>query len=166
MTQIVKTGSYLCPDNAILVQTLNSYTNMEDNRFVKLGKEQLSARLGNANTGEGPEDELFKIPIEVLHKLALREIGEQEALIDELKDTIQKLTREIARLKASSEQLKQISKEERVAIKREELYERQRKRILEQNKQIKYLHENNGELVAKIVSLQRTIDELRSRQNN
>ena len=109
---------------------------------------------------------MFKIPIEVLHKLALREIGEQEALIDELKDTIQKLTREIARLKTSSEQLKQISKEERVAIKREELYERQRKRILEQNKQIKYLHENNGELVAKIVSLQRTIDELRSRQNN
>ena len=78
---------------------------MNSDEKIKNGHNQLLLKLKNKNNINLHSD-LMKIPVEYLYKEALREIGEQEAYIDELKSTINDLRAELNNPSAKAEKQK------------------------------------------------------------
>ena len=64
---------------------------MDKEKHIKRGRAQMRIRLKGKSKGDESVHDLLKLPIEVLYTEALREIGEQEAYIDELQSTIKSL---------------------------------------------------------------------------
>ena len=138
---------------------------MRNDNHIKRGRNQLQVRLRTKCAGDESVYDLLKIPIDVLYKEALREIGEQESYIDELKDTIKKLNIENAIFKGNLERYMRINSEERMSIKREEMYALQKKKNSKLNAKIKYLKENLSELVLRIVKYEDELKLLRGLLN-
>ena len=133
--------------------------------YIKRGRDQMRIRLKRKNGGDESVHDLLKLPIEVLYTEALREIGEQEAYIDELQSTIKSLEVENKCLRVNVNSLSAQSKNDGRAIKREELYKQQNVRNLALSKRNKELMISNSELVAKIVQLQTEIQTMREQFN-
>ncbi len=130
---------------------------MNNNEKIKNGHNQLLLKLKNKNNINLHSD-LMKIPVEHLYKEALREIGEQEAYIDELKSTINDLRAELNNPSAKAEKQKLLKE-----LKREELYQNQKnvlKKCREENKKLK---NTITELITKVVSYSQTINDLQSK---
>lgn len=134
--------------------------------YIKRGRDQLRIRLKRKNGGDESVHDLLKLPIEVLYTEALREIGEQEAYIDELQSTIKSLEVENKCLRVNVNSLSAQSKNDSIAIKREELYQQQNTRNLVLSKRNKELMANNSELVMRIVRLETELKTLREQINN
>lgn len=49
-------------------------------------------KIASAKHLENPNSDLLKIPLEALHKIALQQIGEQEAYIEELEGQLKEFT--------------------------------------------------------------------------
>lgn len=122
-------------------------------------------RLKGKSKGDESVHDLLKLPIEVLYTEALREIGEQEAYIDELQNTIKTLEVENKCLRGNVNSLSLQSQKDGRAIKREELYKQQNVRNLALSKRNKELMISNSELVAKIVQLQTELQTMREQFN-
>lgn len=122
-------------------------------------------RLKGKSKGDESVHDLLKLPIEVLYTEALREIGEQEAYIDELQNTIKTLEVENKCLRGNVNSLSLQSQKDGRAIKREELYKQQNVRNLALSKRNKELMISNSELVAKIVQLQTELQTMRKQFN-
>lgn len=122
-------------------------------------------RLKGKSKGDESVHDLLKLPIEVLYTEALREIGEQEAYIDELQNTIKTLEVENKCLRGNVNSLSLQSQKDGRAIKREELYKQQNVRNLALSKRNKELMNSNSELVAKIVQLQTELQTMREQFN-
>ena len=60
------------------------------------GQHHLKMRVRQKYGNELPDSELMKIPLEGLHSIALQQIGEQEAYIEELEEKIAFLEKELA----------------------------------------------------------------------
>lgn len=133
--------------------------------YIKRGRDQMRIRLKRKNGGDESVHDLLKLPIEVLYTEALREIGEQEAYIDELQSTIKSLEVENKCLRVNVNSLSAQSKNDNRAIKREELYKQQNVRNLALSKRNKELMISNSELVAKIVQLQTELQTMREQFN-
>jgi len=97
----------------------------------------------------------------VLYTEALREIGEQEAYIDELQNEIKSLKTENKCLRINVDALAQQGKSDSKAIKREELYQQQNARNLALSRRNRELMNCNSELIARIVKLQSELKMLR-----
>lgn len=134
---------------------------MDKDNHIKRGRDQLRIRLKSKGIGDESVHDLLKIPIEVLYAEALREIGEQEAYIDELQNTIKTLEVENKCLRINVNSLSLQSQKDGRAIKREELYKQQNARNLALSKRNKELMISNSELVAKIVQLQTELQTMR-----
>ena len=134
---------------------------MDKDNHIKRGRDQLRIRLKSKGIGDESVHDLLKIPIEVLYAEALREIGEQEAYIDELQNTIKTLEVENKCLRINVNSLSLQSQKDGRAIKREELYKQQNARNLALSKRNKELMISNSELVAKIVKLQTELQTMR-----
>ena len=105
--------------------------------------------------------DLFKIPVEALYAEALREIGEQEAYIEELQNEIKSLKTENKCLRINADTLSLQGKSDSKAIKREELYQQQNARNLALSRRNKELVNCNSELITRIVKLQSELKMLR-----
>lgn len=127
---------------------------MDKEMHIKRGRYQMRIRLKGKSKGDESVHDLLKLPIEVLYTEALREIGEQEAYIDELQNEIKTLKTENKCLRINVDALALQCKSDGRAIKREELYKQQNARNLALSKRNKELMISNSELVAKIVQLQ------------
>ncbi|MBR5563460.1 MAG: hypothetical protein IKW11_04455 [Bacteroidales bacterium] len=57
---------------------------MMSNDKIAKGRHILQMKIASAKHLENPNSDLLKIPLEALHKIALQQIGEQEAYIEEL----------------------------------------------------------------------------------
>ena len=134
--------------------------------YIKRGRDQMRIRLKRKNGGDESVHDLLKVPIEVLYTEALREIGEQEAYIDELQSTIKSLEVENKCLRVNVNLLSAQSKNDSIAIKREELYQQQNTRNLVLSKRNKELMANNSELVMRIVRLETELKTLREQIND
>ena len=134
--------------------------------YIKRGRDQMRIRLKRKNGGDESVHDLLKLPIEVLYTEALREIGEQEAYIDELQSTIKSLEVENKCLRVNVNSLSAQSKNDSRAIKREELYQQQNTRNLVLSKRNKELMANNSELVMRIVRLETELKTLREQIND
>ena len=134
---------------------------MDKDNHIKRGRDQLRIRLKSKGIGDESVHDLLRIPIEVLYAEALREIGEQEAYIDELQNTIKTLEVENKCLRGNVNSLSLQSQKDGRAIKREELYKQQNVRNLALSKRNKELMISNSELVAKIVQLQTELQTMR-----
>lgn len=120
-------------------------------------------RLKGKGIGDESVHDLLKLPIEVLYTEALREIGEQEAYIDELKSTIKRLEGENKCLRGNVNSLSLQSQKDGKTVKREELYKQQNARNLALSRRNKELMISNSELIAKIVTLQAELKTLREK---
>ena len=118
-------------------------------------------RLKGKSKGDESVHDLLKLPIEVLYTEALREIGEQEAYIDELQNEIKSLKTENKCLRINVDALAQQGKRDSKAIKREELYQQQNARNLALSRRNRELMNCNSELIARIVKLQSELKMLR-----
>ena len=138
---------------------------MRNDNHIKRGRSQLRVRIKSKCAGDESVYDLLKIPIDVLYTEALREIGEQEAYIDELQNTIKTLEVENKCLRGNVNSLSLQSQKDVRAIKREELYKQQNVRNLALSKRNKELMISNSELVAKIVQLQTELQTMREQFN-
>ena len=138
---------------------------MDKEMHIKRGRDQMRIRLKGKSKGDESVHDLLKLPIEVLYTEALREIGEQEAYIDELQNTIKTLEVENKCLRGNVNSLSLQSQKDGRAIKREELYKQQNVRNLALSKRNKELMISNSELVAKIVQLQTELQTMRKQFN-
>ena len=64
---------------------------MSNDKIAK-GRHILLMKIASAKHLENPNSDLLKIPLEALHKIALQQIGEQEAYIEELEGQLKEFT--------------------------------------------------------------------------
>lgn len=64
---------------------------MSNDKIAK-GSHILQMKIASAKHLENPNSDLLKIPLEALHKIALQQIGEQEAYIEELEGQLKEFT--------------------------------------------------------------------------
>ena len=62
---------------------------------IKRGQALLTMKIKAEKHLHLRDPDLMKIPLEALHKVALQQIGEQEAYIEELEETVKKLQRKL-----------------------------------------------------------------------
>ena len=134
---------------------------MDKDNHIKRGRDQLRIRLKSKGIGDESAHDLLKLPIEVLYTEALREIGEQEAYIEELQNEIKSLKTENKCLRINVDTLSLQGKSDSKAIKREELYQQQNARNLALSRRNKELVNCNSELITRIVKLQSELKMLR-----
>lgn len=65
---------------------------MMSNDKIAKGRHILQMKIASAKHLENPNSDLLKIPLEALHKIALQQIGEQEAYIEELEAQLKEFT--------------------------------------------------------------------------
>lgn len=64
---------------------------MSNDKIAK-GRHILQMKIASAKHLENPNSDLLKVPLEALHKIALQQIGEQEAYIEELEGQLKEFT--------------------------------------------------------------------------
>ena len=65
---------------------------MMSNDKIAKGRHILQMKIASAKHLENPNSDLLKVPLEALHKIALQQIGEQEAYIEELEGQLKEFT--------------------------------------------------------------------------
>ena len=65
---------------------------MMSNDKIAKGRHILQMKIASAKHLENPNSDLLKIPLEALHKIALQQIGEQEAYIEELEGQLKEFS--------------------------------------------------------------------------
>ena len=81
---------------------------IEKGRHILQMKMKSCKHLGNQNQG------LMKVPLEVLHSLALQQIGEQEAYIEELEAKLKALSPNVNLTKAENKRIAEETRREEV----------------------------------------------------
>lgn len=113
------------------------------NDKIEKGRHVLRMRMKATKGKENPDSDLMKIPLEALHRIALQQIGEQEAYIEELE----------ARLKESEKVY--LTRKDNVRIaeetRREEVISRIWKRFNDSQQRNGVLQKKYKELSAKYV---------------
>ena len=65
---------------------------MMSNDKIAKGRHILQMKIASVKHLENPNSDLLKVPLEALHKIALQQIGEQEAYIEELEGQLKEFT--------------------------------------------------------------------------
>lgn len=88
---------------------------MSSNKIEK-GRHLLHMRITSVKHLENPNSDLMKIPLEALHKVALQQIGEQEAYIEELESKLKEYTEEVTLTRKESVRIaEEVRREEVIA---------------------------------------------------
>ena len=88
---------------------------MSSNKIEK-GRHLLHMRITSGKHLEDPSSDLMKIPLEALHKVALQQIGEQEAYIEELESKLKEYTEEATLTRKESVRIaEEVRREEVIA---------------------------------------------------
>ncbi len=83
---------------------------------INKGRAVLKMKVKSVKYLENPELDLMKIPLEVLHRIALQQIGEQEAYIEELESKIEAMTvQQEATIRERVKSIEEIRREEVIA---------------------------------------------------
>lgn len=83
---------------------------------INKGRAVLKMKVKSVKYLENPELDLMKIPLEVLHRIALQQIGEQEAYIEELESKIEAMTvQQEATIRERVKSIEDIRREEVIA---------------------------------------------------
>lgn len=106
---------------------------------IKRGQALLTMKIKAEKHLHLRDPDLMKIPLEALHKVALQQIGEQEAYIEELEETVKKLQRKLEQ----KEEKFALTKEENRRIAEEVRREEVNARIL---RRFEESQQNNGKL--------------------
>ena len=89
---------------------------MMSNDKIAKGRHILQMKIASAKHLENPNSDLLKIPIEALHKIALQQIGEQEAYIEELEGQLKEFTEAAALSRKDSVRIaEEVRREEVIA---------------------------------------------------
>lgn len=113
---------------------------------IKRGQALLTMKIKAEKHLHLRDPDLMKIPLEALHKVALQQIGEQEAYIEELEETVKKLQRKLEQ----KEERFALTKEENRRIAEEVRREEVNARIL---RRFEESQQNNGKLKKKCKEL-------------
>ena len=106
--------------------------------------------------------ELLKLPIEVLYKNALQEIGALEAYIEELNNTIKRLKEENKSLQQFKEALYASTKEVREAIRREDMYQQRLEECNRLKNELRSLYESRSSVIMKLVAVQNELEQIKN----
>lgn len=116
---------------------------MDTNEKIAKGRHHLKMKVIQKYGEDSPDAQLMKVPLETLHSMALQQIGEQEAYIEELEERIASLEKDLARKEAktvlSREENKRIAQEVRRDQVIAGIYENARKAEAE-NRRLRKLH--------------------------
>ena len=83
---------------------------------IEKGRHLLHMRITSGKHLEDPSSDLLKIPLEALHKVALQQIGEQEAYIEELESKLKEYTEEVTLTRKESVRIaEEVRREEVIA---------------------------------------------------
>ena len=117
---------------------------------IAKGQHHLKMRVRQKYGNDLPDSELMKIPLEGLHSIALQQIGEQEAYIEELEEKITFLEKELA----NKEEKAVLTRNEKKNIAKEVRREREIEKIFKESSEFKgenkRLREEIKELVGKL----------------
>lgn len=106
---------------------------------IKRGQALLTMKIKAEKHLHLRDPDLMKIPLEALHKVALQQIGEQEAYIEELEETVKKLQRKLEQKEERFALTKEENRRIAVEVRREEVNARILRRFEESQ-------QNNGKL--------------------
>lgn len=106
---------------------------------IKRGQALLTMKIKAEKHLHLRDPDLMKIPLEALHKVALQQIGEQEAYIEELEETVKKLQRKLEQKEERFTLTKEENRRIAVEVRREEVNARILRRFEESQ-------QNNGKL--------------------
>lgn len=88
---------------------------MSNDKIAK-GRHILQMKIASAKHLENPNSDSLKIPLEALHKIALQQIGEQEAYIEELEGQLKEFTEAAALSRKDSVRIaEEVRREEVIA---------------------------------------------------
>lgn len=113
---------------------------------IKRGQALLTMKIKAEKHLHLRDPDLMKIPLEALHKVALQQIGEQEAYIEELEETVKKLQRKLEQKEEKFALTKEENRRIAVEVRREEVNARILRRFEESQ-------QNNGKLKKKCKEL-------------
>lgn len=106
---------------------------------IKRGQALLTMKIKAEKHLHLRDPDLMKIPLEALHKVALQQIGEQEAYIEELEETVKKLQRKLEQKEEKFALTKEENRRIAIEVRREEVNARILRRFEESQ-------QNNGKL--------------------
>ncbi|MBO5350633.1 MAG: hypothetical protein J6A66_03400 [Alistipes sp.] len=135
---------------------------MDNKDKATMVRNAIRIKILSQNSKQEPQHELMKLPIEALYKTALQEIGAQKAYIDEQNDTIKKLRCEIKTLRKFESAFNAASKEERMAIRQEEMYQVLRSQLKHLREDLKSMRESRGQLIVKLIATQNELEQLKT----
>ena len=84
------------------------------NEHIEKGRNLLRMKVSGGKHLENPNSDLLKIPLEVLHSLALQQIGEQESYIEELEEKLHKLTANVNLTRKENVRIAEETRKEKV----------------------------------------------------
>ena len=123
---------------------------MNQTEKIAKGQHHLKMRVRQTYGNELSDSELMKIPLEGLHSIALQQIGEQEAYIEELEEKIAFLEKELA----NKEEKALLTRNEKKKIAKEVRKDREIEKIYKESSEFKgenkRLRDEIKELVCKL----------------
>ena len=119
----------------------NSTDTMEDGK-IKKGQALLTMKIKSDKHLHLRAPDLMKIPLEALHKVALQQIGEQEAYIEELEEKVKALQKKLEQKEEKFALTKEENRRIAIEVRREEVNSRILRRFEESQ-------QNNGKLKKK-----------------
>lgn len=138
-----------------------------DNEKINKGRYQLALKAMKRDMSVSVFG-LEKVPAEPLLKLALEEIGEQEAYIEELEEKIRQMEQE--RLTSLMEERKalvhEVKTEAYLLAKRNQYYSRLESRLVKAGEHIRRLINARNELIKEVNSLNEQIQRLSVKSND
>ena len=81
---------------------------------IEKGRHILRMKMASGKHLENPDWDLMKIPLEALHSVALQQIGEQEAYIEELESKLKALSPNVNLTKAENKRIAEETRREEV----------------------------------------------------
>lgn len=123
---------------------------MNQTEKITKGQHHLKMRVRQKYGNELPDSELMKIPLEGLHSIALQQIGEQEAYIEELEEKIAFLEKELANKQEKALLTRNEKKKIASEVRRERKIEKIYKESREFKGENKRLREEIKELIGKL----------------
>ena len=84
------------------------------NDKIEKGRHILQMKMASGKRLENPDWDLMKIPLEALHSVALQQIGEQEAYIEELEAKLKALSPNVNLTKAENKRIAEETRRENV----------------------------------------------------
>ena len=123
---------------------------MNQTEKITKGRHHLKMRVRQKYGNELSDSDLLKIPLEGLHSIALQQIGEQEAYIEELEEKIVFLEKELA----DKQEKALLTRNEKKKIASEVRREREIEKIYKESREFKgenkRLREEIKELIGKL----------------